>query len=238
MRLLTVLVVLLSLDCGGPTAVVFGNGMLATVDRAVPGTTSVALATWGDLTIRIGSPASLSITAEENLLGSLTSDVTSGKLRLGTEPFVSLRPTRGATYVLTVPALTGISVSSSGSVTAPALTVPDLTLDVTSSGSITLEAIEANTLATHISSSGDVRVSGGAVRDHTITISSNGSVLAEWLRTANAKVNVSSSGNAMLWVTDRLDASISSSGNVRYYGSPQVKEQLSSSGRVIPMGNH
>ena len=238
MRLLAPLVVLLSLDCGGPTSVVFGNGVLATVDREVPGTTSVALSTWGDLTIRIGSPASLSITAEENLLSALTSDVTAGRLVLGTEPFVTLRPTRGMTYVLTVPSLNGISVSSSGSVTAPDLAVSDLRLDVSSSGSITFAAIEANTLTTRISSSGDVLVSGGAVRDHTITLSSNGSVLAEWLRTTNAKVNVSSSGNAMLWVTDKLDASISSSGNVRYYGSPQVTTHLSSSGRLIPMGNH
>jgi Putative auto-transporter adhesin, head GIN domain len=236
MRLPSVLVASMLLGCGGPQTLVFGNGVLSTVERAVPGTTSVSVSTWGDLTIRLGSPASLSITGEENLLPHLTSEVQAGKLWLGTEPFVSLRPTRGMTYVLTVPSLTAITTSSSGSVTAPALSVPDFTVTTSSSGSITVDGLEANTLTTRISSSGNVSVSG-AVRDHSISISSNGDVLADGLRSTNATVNVSSSGNALLWVTERLDVTISSSGNVRYYGDPHVKAQLSSSGKVIPMGN-
>jgi hypothetical protein len=236
MKPLIALVASLFLGCGGPDTVLFGNGVLAIVERAVPGTTSVTVANWGDLTIRIGSPASLSITGEENLLSHLSSDVTAGKLWLGTEPFLNVRPTRALTYVLTVPSLTGIAVSSSGSVTAPALTASDFTVDVSSSGGLTIEGLEANRLTTRISSAGDVHLTG-AVRDLTVFVSSSGDLLADGLRSTNATVTLSSSGNALLWVTERLDATLSSSGNVRYYGEPQVTTHLSSVGRVIPMGN-
>lgn len=236
MRPLTVLVASLFLSCGSPDTVLVGNGVLATVERAVPGTTSVTVANWGDLTIRIGSPASLTITGEENLLPHLTSDVTLGKLWLGTEPFLNVRPTRALSYVLTVPSLTGIAVSSSGSVTAPALTATDFTVDVSSSGAVTVEGLEANTLTTRISSAGDVHLTG-SVRDHTVFVSSSGDLLADGLRSTNATVTLSSSGNALLWVTERLEATISSAGSVRYYGQPQVTTHLNSIGRVIPMGN-
>ena len=236
MKPLTALVVSLFLSCGSPETVLFGNGVLTTVERAVPGTSSVTVANWGDLTIRVGSPASLTITGEENLLPHLTSEVTFGKLWLGTEAFLNVRPTRALTYVLTVPSLTGIAVSSSGSVTAPALTATDFTVEVSSSGGVTIEGLEANRLTTRISSAGDVHLTG-AVRDHTVFLSSSGDLLADGLRSTNATVTLSSSGNAMLWVTERLEATLSSAGNVRYYGEPQVTTHVSSVGSVIPMGN-
>lgn len=236
MRPLIVLVASLSLSCGGPYPMVVGNGVLATVERAVPGTTAVTVATSGDLTIRLGSPASVTITAEENLLQYLTSDVRGGELVLGTEPHVNLSATRGFSYVLTVPSLTAITVSSSGSVTAPALTAPDFALAVKSSGSITLSSLEANNLTTRIESSGSVRVNNGAVAKHSLTIQSSGDVVADGLRSTNATVNISSSGSALVWVTDQLDVTISSSGSVRYYGVPRLTTHLTSSGRVFALG--
>lgn len=224
------------LSCGGEYSHVEGNGVLATEERPVPGVTSFALATPGDVTVRLGSPAAVSITAEENVLPRLTSLVNSTHLNLGIEPFVALRLHRPISYTLTVPELRAITVSSSGSVTTPHLTASSLALNVRSSGSIETAGVEANALTTSISSSGDVRLGMGAVADHHVTISSSGNVIADGLRSTTASVHVSSSGDALLWVTDALDASLSSSGNVRYYGSPMVNATTTSSGRVIALG--
>lgn len=224
------------LSCGAEMTIVEGNGVLATEERPVPGVTSFTVATAGNVTVRLGSPASVSVTAEENVLPRLTSSVNGGHLNLGSEPFVTLRLHRPISYTLTVPELRAITVSSSGSVTTPLLTTPSLALNVRSSGSIETAGVETNALTTSVSSSGDVRLGMGAVVDHHVTISSSGNVIADGLRSTTASVHLSSSGNALLWVTDALDATLSSSGNVRYYGSPMVNATTTSSGRVIALG--
>ncbi|MBL8920440.1 MAG: DUF2807 domain-containing protein [Myxococcaceae bacterium] len=226
----------LLLSCGTEMTLVDGNGVLATEERTVPGVTAVALATSGNLTVRFGSPASVSITAEENVLPRLTSTVRGGELGLGSEPFVTLRLHRPISYLLTVPELRSVTVSSSGSVTTPSLAAPTIAFTVSSSGSIVAAGVEANTLKTSISSSGDVRISSGAVASHRVTISSSGSVIADGLRSTSATVTLSSSGDALVWVTDTLDATLSSAGNVRYYGSPMVNVTATSAGRAIPLG--
>lgn len=223
-------------SCGAELALVEGNGVLATEERPVPGVTAVALATSGDLTVRFGSPASVSITAEENVLPRLTSTVRGSELGLGSEPFVSLRLHRPISYTLTVPELRSVTVSSSGSVTTPLVTAPTVHFTVSSSGSIVAAGVEANTLKTVISSSGNVRLGSGSVGTHTLTISSSGNLIADALRSTSSVVTLSSSGDALVWVTDTLDATLSSSGNLRYYGSPMVNVTATSSGRVIALG--
>lgn len=224
------------LSCGAEMTIVEGNGVLATEERAVPGVTAFTVATSGDVTVRLGSPASVLVTAEENILPRLTSDVLSGHLTLGREPFVTLRLRKPISYTLTVPELRAVSVSSSGGVTTPVLTTSSLALAISSSGSIVVAGVDANTLTTSITSSGDVRVGSGAVVNHHVTISSSGDVIADGLRSTSAHVTLSSSGDALLWVTDALDATLSSSGNVRFYGAPMVNVTATSSGRALALG--
>jgi hypothetical protein len=222
--------------CGPPPLVVVGNGAVSSVDRAVPGTTAVALAMPGDLEVMLGDPATVHISAEANLLPYLTSAVSWGELELGSKPNVSLHPTQPIRYVLTVPSLKAISTASLGNVSAPSLTATDLRLKVGSSGSIHLAGVWATTLTTEITSNGDVQVDTGVVTSQTISITSSGNVDAAGLRSATAEVHITSSGHAVLWVTDQLDVTITSSGTVQYYGAPQVTVHLTSSGTVTPLG--
>lgn len=225
------LAVLWMMSCGFVDVV--GNGRLQTVERSAAGVSAVTLSTPGDLTIRLGQPPSLTITAEENVLPFLTSDLSGKRLVLGIEPHTSLRTTRAIEYLLTVPSLTAITVSSSGDVLGPVLTATELELAVKSSGSIELAGVEATRVTTLIESSGNVRLRGGTIDEHTITIRSSGDLFAEDVRTRSATISLSSSGDANVWVTDWLDATLTSSGNVRYSGTPRITVHATSSGKLL-----
>ncbi len=232
----TLVAALFLVSCG-PTIVVIGNGQLGSVERPVTGVTRVNLAMPGDLEVRLGSPATILISGDENLLPSLTSTVSGNELTLGTAWNTDLRPVARLSYLLTVPTLTGIITSSSGDVTAPALTSGTLSLRTSSSGTIKVTSFEGDTLKSAITSSGNISVGSGSVGSQTIEVSSSGDVGVGGVQSRSADVTISSSGDVTLWVTERLEVTISSSGNVRYYGMPsQVNTRLTSSGTVQALG--
>ena len=95
-----------------------GSGQLATAQREVSGFTKVELAGQGDLTIEQTGTESLTISAEDNLLPLLTSDVSGDTLILGTKPNTSIVTTKPITYSVTVKDLDGLAVSGSGTMSA------------------------------------------------------------------------------------------------------------------------
>ena len=105
-------VVLLVTAC----SVTRGSGQLTTESRPVSGFTKVELSGTGELTIEKTGTESLSISAEDNLLPRLTSEVSNGTLSLGTEPNTTIVPTKPITYSVTVKDLNGLAVSGSGNI--------------------------------------------------------------------------------------------------------------------------
>jgi hypothetical protein len=96
-----------------------GSGQLATESREVSGFAKVELSGTGELTIKKTGTESLTISAEDNLLPRLTSEVSNGTLILGAKPNTSILPTKPITYSVTVKELTGRAVSGSGGIQAP-----------------------------------------------------------------------------------------------------------------------
>ena len=79
---------------------------------------AVELATSGELVLTTGDGASLRITAGENVLDHLTSEVSDGRLVLGTDgSTVDLGEVR---YELVLPEARAVELSGSGSVQVPA----------------------------------------------------------------------------------------------------------------------
>ncbi|MGZ4670711.1 MAG: GIN domain-containing protein [Blastococcus sp.] len=111
----TVLVGLISTGCATV------RGPQQTQTRTVSAVSAVELATSGELVLTGGSPASLRITAGENVLAHLTTDVRADRLTLGSDGTVhDVGPVR---YDLTLPAARVVELSGSGvvRVSAPAL---------------------------------------------------------------------------------------------------------------------
>lgn len=206
LALLTVVLVLAA------CSVTRGSGQLATESRQVSGFTKVELTGAGDLTIEQTGSESLTISAEDNLLPRLTSEVSGDTLVLGEEPNTSIVPTKPITYSLTVKDLNGLAVSGSGNISVPKLS--------------------ATALNTKISGSGAITVNGTAV-DQDLEISGSGRYQAEQLTSKTVKAQISGSGTANVLATDLLDVKISGSGSLTHTGNPQVTQEISGSGKLI-----
>jgi Putative auto-transporter adhesin, head GIN domain len=189
-----------------------GSGQLATTQREVSGFTKVELAGQGDLTVEQTGTESLTISAEDNLLPLLTSDVSGDTLVLGTKPNTSIVTTKAISYSLTVKDLNGLAVSGSGTISAPKLAATALSTEISGSGTITVK---------------------GAATDQDLEISGSGRYQAEELTSRTVKARISGSGKASVMATEVLDVQISGSGSVTYSGNPQVKQEISGSGQLI-----
>jgi Putative auto-transporter adhesin, head GIN domain len=212
MRLRVALALMIAVLLVTACSVTKGSGKVVTQTRQVSGFTKVELSGSGELTIEKTGTESLTISAEDNLLPELTSEVSGGTLILGTKPSTTIAATKPITYSLTVKDLSGIAVSGSGSVRVSNLTTNSLTTKISGSGAIT---------------------ASGAVNDQDVDISGSGRYQAEQLPSKSVKVQVSGSGNASVLATDLLDVKISGSGTVTYSGNPQVSQEISGSGKLI-----
>ena len=229
-----------------------GSGRIIEETRDIDIIHGVNLATIGTLTIEVGDAPSLLISAEDNILPLITTEVRGGVLIIETEPRTNLRTTRPVRYTLTVTSLDEVFASSSGDIIAPDLNAETFTLNLSSSGDVTLGELTCERLTVVVSSSGDAEIAGatgdvidvalsssgkltlrdGAFERQTVRLSSSGDYDARRVRTQEADLTLSSSGSATVWVEQSLTASLSSSGNVRYAGDPVVDWNGSSSGTV------
>ena len=188
-----------------------GSGNLKTESRTVSGFTAVDLSGNGHLTIEQTGTESLTIEAEDNILPLLTSDVSNGTLRLGEKDNTNILTTKTITYRLTVRDLNDLTVSGSGEVTAPSISVSKFNVTLSGSGSITL---------------------GGTTDSQAVTISGSGRYDAAKLASKSVTIDISGSGTAVVMPSDTLNATISGSGSVEYIGNPTVNQKISGSGRI------
>jgi hypothetical protein len=221
-------------DVGRET--ITGSGHQITETRSVSGVNSVELTIDANLEIQQGAQESLSITGDDNLLPFLQTNVVGGKLTIRYQPQVNIRSLHQLKLVLTVNNLSGLKLSSSGTVSVGQLTTGNFNLDITSSCDVTFQGIQADKITTNISSSGSVTIQGVA-NSVVLHISSSGDFQGADLHLQDANVTLSSSGNATLWVIKNLSVNLSSSGDVVYYGNPTTSQHTSSSGRLISKGD-
>jgi len=189
-----------------------GSGNVVTEQRSVSGFSAVSLSGSGKLLIEQTGTESLTITADDNLLPHIKSDVGGGRLELGTKEFgVNIRPSTDITYKLTVRNLSSLDISGSGSADAKGIQTDKLKIDISGSGRVSAD---------------------GTADDVGIDISGSGGYRGETFRTKRANIEISGSGTAIVAVSDKLDVDVSGSGSVTYIGDPQVKQQISGSGSV------
>jgi putative autotransporter adhesin-like protein len=189
-----------------------GSGQLATESRQVSGFTKVELAGIGELTINQAGSESLTISAENNLLPLLTSQVEGDTLILGKKANTRIQTTKPITYTLTMKDISGVAVSGSGTINVPKLTTAALRTEISGSGVIT---------------------AAGTADDQNLEISGSGRYLADGLTSKTVTVEISGSGTASVVASDALDVKISGSGTLTYGGNPQVQQSVSGSGKLI-----
>ena len=214
-----------------------GSGNVIEESREVSGFTDIAMAGMGKLTIEVGEEESLRIEAEDNLIEYLETEVSNGKLRIGVQRNIRLRPKQPIRFYVTARELNAIALSGSGSIEAPDLKAEGFSVTISGSGDASIGNLKAETLAIKISGSGTMGIDDGLVEKQDVTISGSGGYQAENLRSEAGKVRISGSGSARVWADKSLNARISGSGSVDYRGDPEINFSSSGSGRIKSLGN-
>ena len=231
---------------------IVGSGHTGERSLDLDGIRGVLNTTPGDLEIRQGDAERLVISADDNLLDAVETNVEDGILTRRFRSKFNVRIRTHLRFTLTVKALEEIAITGSGDTHAETLDCPRLAVRLSGSGDVDLDALRSRRVELRLSGSGDVRVaeldaedvetrlsgSGnvelrGKAGEQTLRISGSGNYSAERLGSRNARVSITGSGDGRVNVTDALEVSISGSGDLRYSGDPRVStHHLSGSGSL------
>jgi hypothetical protein len=185
-----------------------GSGVVKTETRSVSGFSSIAFNSEGKVTVQQTGKESLTITAEDNLLPLLESQVTDGTLSIGTVNNADINPTKSIDFAIEVKSLEGFNMTGVGSIEAKGIQGNRLTIGLTGAGDMSIE---------------------GAADSLDLNLEGVGNYDGEGFKTKQATVRSEGVGSAVLNASDRLDISVSGIGTVEYIGSPKVQK----SGRGI-----
>jgi hypothetical protein len=187
-----------------------GSGVPATQIREVEPFQGVSLSGSGSVDISVGTPQSVSVKFDDNLIEDVVTRVDSGVLKIHVED--SYSSSVGLQIKVVTESLDKIRVSGAGAVTA--------------------KDIESGNLSAHISGVGKISLTGEA-DTLAVKISGAGKLDAEDLKTKTAGVSISGVGKANIHSTQSVNAAISGAGKVNIYGNPpEVKKQVSGVGKV------
>lgn len=209
---------------------VVGNGEAATEQRNLGDFDSIQ--THGfKVSVRQGSTAAVSVTADANLLPLLETEIDGRTLVLRWKRGISLQTRVPPQVQVTVVQLRALAVQGSGDIVADGLKQPQLRVQVSGSGDVRLSALTADELALDVAGSGNVVAAGqsGTLR---VKIAGSGDVKAAGLRADEVRVAIAGSGNADVQAQRTLDISIAGSGDVRHTGNATVNTKVAGSGSV------
>lgn len=194
----------------GHGQVVHGSGKAKTEARKVGKFTHIAVKGATDCDVTVGKTQSVEITADDNLLSLVTTELVGETLVISTKGSSSSR--LGIKAKITVPELNG--------------------LDISGSGDSSIRGIKSKTFFVSISGSGDVRAAGGA-DNVSASIAGSGNVDLAGLKARVGDISITGSGDVKVSASEKLNATIAGSGNVTYFGNPKVRRTVMGSGEVV-----
>jgi hypothetical protein len=190
-----------SSDCVTCASGDVGSGRLATESRSVEGFSAVSIHGAIAVTVEHTGYESLEITAEDNILPLLESEVRGGRLFLGPVPGSSISTTRPIEYRLTVRTLDDIEVSGASAIVVPDLDNEHLRVVISGASALTLV---------------------GRADVQEVAVSGASSYAAPDLRRRIANIDVSGASVAEVRASESLTGSVSGSSVVEYLGEPVV----------------
>jgi hypothetical protein len=213
-----------------------GSGNVVTETRPVSGFNQIELTTIGDADIVQGDTESLTVTADDNVLPYIITEVRGNRLVIKVQSGISLINIHSIHYKITVKDLTGLQVSGAATVKVGPLNTSRMSIGVSGAGRITFDNLQASSLSGEISGASTV-TAAGKVDDLKLNVSGAGSFKGQDLECQTASMEVSGGANATVWVTEDLNVDASGGATVAYYGNPSVSKDVSGGARLVPHGN-
>jgi len=226
-----------------------GDGNLITTEMAVSPFEKINVSGRAEVRFHASQGQRVVVTVDSNLSDYVDIFTQNRELNIRLKSGYSYSVTRFLVDVY-CPALTGFSLSGSGSFAAmDTIVTSSFETDVSGSGK-TEGTVECGDFSARISGSGKMNynvicdnmtavISGsgeisiaGTGKNSSVRISGSGDFKGIEFKTNNASARISGSGNMNIWVLDNLRANISGSGSVRYRGTPRIDFSGSGSGRL------
>ena len=195
---------------GSSSSGVQGSGIAVTQTRAVTGFSSLDLASSNNVTVELGSPQSVVVRADSNLISHVTTNVVAGTLVIAdTGSFTTKTP---MSVKVSVPSLTGLNLSGSGQLSVTGIDTPRLTVTISGSGLL---------------------YAAGSASRLDVTLSGDGMAQLNQLTASEVHAVLTGSGLIQVTAITSLDAAVSGSGAIVYSGNPpQVTSSVTGTGTV------
>lgn len=194
-----------------------GSGVARSESRDLGEFSSIHAEGAGTLDVEVKTGASghtVELTADDNLLALVGTEVRNGVLEFG--PTASISPSSGMRLKVSVPALTGIHLEGAN----------HLNLNIDSPDEFDL----------HIEGAGRVKAVG-KVGKLILRSEGAGTVDASELVAASVDVSIEGAGKATVNATQSLKASIEGAGIITYWGDPKnVERNIDGIGRIVKAG--
>ncbi|HEU5295954.1 MAG TPA: head GIN domain-containing protein [Burkholderiaceae bacterium] len=211
---------------------VVGNGTAASETRTPGAFNAIGLQGGLALEVRQGSPASVVVHADSNLVPLIESVVEGDHaLRLRWKPGTSVRTTSRAWVEVTAPQIGALSSAGSGDITIDGMKMPRLAVSIQGSGALRAKALDVDDLSLATSGSAELKLAGRAARVN-VDLSGSGGIETSALHADDVRVGIAGSGNANVHAARTLAVSIAGSGDVTYSGDPSVQRAIAGSGQV------
>lgn len=199
-------------DAPSGSGTVRGSGAATSETRSLPEFTGLELAGSNRVTVQVGAPQSVTVHADDNLIGHVSTTVRSGTLVIDTSGSISTRTPMRVSVV--VPTLTSVTLSGSGT--------------------IVVDGVESAAFTAGLPGSGTVQVTG-RTEQLQASLEGSGQLALQGLTARAVELRLSGSGEIRVHAVDSLDVDLSGSGSVRYAGDPaHVTRTITGSGTVQP----
>ncbi len=189
------------------------SGLVVTQSRPVQGFSGVALTGVGQVFVEQGAAESLTITAPEDFLPYLSSNVLGDMLELGKAPGLNVQSAQDIVFRVTVPRLERVRLSGVGD--------------------FDISGIDVNRFSAELTGIGRITARGRADRQ-VVELSGIGDYLAEDLQTRITTVSIHGQTHAVVRVSERLEGTVQYLCKLSYYGSPEVS--VTGNGSVRRLG--
>jgi hypothetical protein len=211
---------------------IHGNGSLTSQQRTVSNTERIK--SMGNFNIDIvqGSPSSVKIEADENLIPYILTENRDDRLVIHAKEGYNLSSDNKIKVTVTTDKLEEIELDGSGNVNGVGkFSGSDhLKIGVAGSGNINLNA-NTPEIQSSIAGTGNITL-GGETKKSKIEIAGVGNYKAEDLMSEDVEIHIAGSGNARVYAESNLDIHIAGSGDVYYKGNANVKQDIAGSGKI------
>ena len=215
---------------------IVGEGPLVTQTRTVGNFTGVSSEMSGTVNFAIAPGYKVEITAQQNILDVLNTNVVNGVLHIDFKNNVRVKQHEDLLINITAPYADYFRLSGSGNMNVQGdVAANNLKVTISGSGNIAVaNATIADKIDADVSGSGNISIANGSAVNEDVEISGSGKVEMAGVDAQNAVTHTSGSGDVKLALSTNLDAHISGSGSVYYHGNPIISTHISGSGKVIP----